>query len=179
MKKVAHPADVHHYFSGPTWALGHAMTKTKTDRHSTPVDTVDSEVIAFRQQFDDRSPLDQIVQEGARKMLQEAIDAEVNAFIDQHRDRQDEQGRRLVVKNGSLPAREILTGAGAIEVEQGRVRDNSPNPDDRVRFTPSVLPAYLRRATGMFADLSPLIRRIEHVASFSWWLSHACDWIAI
>ena len=78
------------------------MTKTKTDRRSTPVDTVDSEVIAFRQQFDQRSPLDQIVQEGARKMLQEAIDAEVNAFIDQHRDRRDEQGRRLVVKNGSL-----------------------------------------------------------------------------
>ena len=80
------------------------MTKTKTDRRSTPVDTVDSEVIAFRQQFDQRSPLDQIVQEGARKMLQEAIDAEVNAFIDQHRERRDEQGRRLVVKNGETVA---------------------------------------------------------------------------
>ena len=125
------------------------MTKTKTDRRSTPVDTVDSEVIAFRQQFDERSPLDQILQEGARKMLQEAIDAEVDTFIDQHRDRRDERGRRLVVKNGNLPAREILTGAGAIEVEQGRVRDNSPNPDDRVRFTPSVLPAYLRRTVAI------------------------------
>jgi len=131
------------------------MTKTKTDRRSTPVDqTIDSEVVAFRQQFDERSPLDQLVQEGARKMLQEAIDAEVDAFVDQHRDRRDERGRRLVVKNGSLPARQILTGAGAIEVEQGRVRDNSPNPDDRVRFTPSLLPAYLRR-TDAIEELIP------------------------
>ncbi|REJ68225.1 MAG: hypothetical protein DWQ31_08950 [Planctomycetota bacterium] len=42
--------------------------------------------------------------------------------------------------------REILTGAGRLKVQQGRVRDNSPNPSDRVQFTPSVLPAYLRRA---------------------------------
>jgi transposase-like protein len=87
-------------------------------------------------------------------MLQEAIDAEVNAFIDQHRHRRDERGRRLVVKNGSLPAREILTVTDAIEFEQGRVRDNSPNPDGRVRFTPSVLPAYLRR-TDAIEELIP------------------------
>lgn len=76
-------------------------------------------------------------------MLQAAIDAEVEAFIETHQDRRDAEGRRLVVKNGSLPTRKILTGAGAIEVKQGRVRDNSPL--DRVQFSPSVLPAYLRR----------------------------------
>ena len=131
------------------------MTKTKTDRHSTPVDQqLDPEVLAFREQFDDRSPLDQLVQEGARKMLQEAINAEVDGFIEQHRDRRDEQGRRLVVRNGSLPAREILTGAGPIEVAQGRVRDNSPDSQDRVQFTPSVLPAYLRR-TEAIEELIP------------------------
>ena len=131
------------------------MTKTKTDRRSTPVDREpDPEVIAFRQQFDERSPLDELVREGARKMLQEAINTEVDAFIDQHRDRVDEQGRRLVVKNGNLPAREILTGAGSIEVSQGRVRDNSPDPDERVHFTPAVLPAYLRR-TNAIEELIP------------------------
>ena len=131
------------------------MTKTKTDRRSTPVDQqLDSEVLAFRQQFDERSPLDQLVREGARRMLQEAINAEVDGFIEQHGGRRDDQGRRLVVKNGSLPAREILTGAGPVEVSQGRVRDNSPNPDDRVQFTPSVLPAYLRR-TDAIEELIP------------------------
>ena len=58
-------------------------------------------------------------------MLQTAIDAEVDAFIETYQHRRDEQGRRLVVKNGSLPTREILTGAGSIQVKQGRVRDNA------------------------------------------------------
>ena len=131
------------------------MNKTKTDRRATPVDEpLDPEVIAFRQQFDDRSPLDELIREGARKMLQEAIHAEVEAFIDDHRHRCDEQGRRLVIKNGSLPAREILTGAGPIKVQQGRVRDNTANPEARVEFTPSVLPTYLRR-TAAIEELIP------------------------
>ncbi len=54
------------------------MTKIRVDQPSTPVDeAIDPEVIAFREQFDERSPLDQLVREGARKMLQEAINAEV------------------------------------------------------------------------------------------------------
>ena len=57
-------------------------------------------------------------------------------------------------ETASLPSREILTGAGSIEVQQGRVRDNSPNKKDRVQFTPSVLPAYLRR-TAAIEELIP------------------------
>ena len=122
------------------------MNKSKTDRRLTPVDQdLDPEVVAFRQPFDERSPLDELVREGARRMLQSAIDAEVEAFVSQHAQRRDEDGRRLVVKNGSLPTREILTGAGTVEVKQGRVRDNTCDPNSRVQFSPSVLPAYLRR----------------------------------
>ena len=67
------------------------MIKTKTDRHSTPVyQQLDPEVLAFRQQFDERSPLDQLVRDDARKMLQEAIDAEVDGFIEQYRDRRND-----------------------------------------------------------------------------------------
>ncbi len=131
------------------------MNKTKTDRRVTPVDEpLAPEVIAFRQQFDERSPLDELVREGARKMLQEAINAEVEAFIDDHRQRCDELGRRLVIKNGSLPAREIRTGAGPIQVQQGRVRDNTSDPEARVAFTPSLLPTYLRR-TAAIEELIP------------------------
>ena len=155
MKKAAHPADVLHYFSGPTRAQGHAMNQTKTDQQTVPVgQELDPEVISFRAQFDDKSPLDELVREGARRMLQSAIDAEVEAFIAQHDGRRDEQGRRLVVKNGSLPQREILTGAGSIPVRQGRVRDNTPDPEKRVTFTPSVLPAYLRK-TEAIEELIP------------------------
>ena len=79
-------------------------------------------------------------------MLQAAIDAEVEDFHAQHADRRDEQGRRLVVRNGHLPAREILTGAGRLDVSQPRVRDKSPDQENRVTFSPSVLPPYLRRS---------------------------------
>jgi len=131
------------------------MSKSTTDRHDVPAsDQLDPEVLAFRQQFGDRSPLDEIVQEGARRMLQAAIDAEVEAFIEDHQHRRDENGRRLMVKNGSLPAREILTGAGPIPVKQGRVRDNSADRETRVEFSPSILPAYLKR-TDAIEELIP------------------------
>ncbi len=132
------------------------MNKTTTNRRDIPAkDSHDPEVIAFRQQFDDdRSPLDEIIHEGARRMLQAAIDFEVDAFIETHQERTDSDGRRLVVKNGSLPGRKILTGAGAIQVKQGRVRDNSPVSADRVQFSPSLLPAYLRR-TESIEELLP------------------------
>jgi transposase-like protein len=131
------------------------MNQTKTDRQAVPVDTqLDTEVVSFRAQFDQKSPLDELVREGARRMLQAAIDAEVDAFIAHHDHRRDQQGRRRVVRNGSLPEREILTGAGTIPVKQGRVRDNTKDPDQRVVFTPSVLPAYLRK-TEAIEELIP------------------------
>ncbi len=130
------------------------MSQCIEDAKRTPVEDLDPEVMAFRRRFEDGSTLDRIVREGARQMLQAAIDAEVEAFVERHDDRRDEQGRRLVVRNGSLPAREILTGAGPIEVKQGRVRDNWPKADERVQFTPSVLPAYLRR-TRAIEELIP------------------------
>jgi putative transposase len=91
------------------------MSQSKTERQSVLVDEQSRpEVVSFRARLDQKSPLDELVREGARRMLQSAIDAEVEAFIAQHEDRRDDRGRRLVVKNGSLPEREILTGAGAM-----------------------------------------------------------------
>lgn len=81
-------------------------------------------------------------------MLQQAIEDEVRSFLDQHADRVDEQGRRLVVRNGSLPPRTLLTGAGPLEVQQPRVRDRSPAAA-RVTFTPQVLPPYLRKSPAL------------------------------
>jgi transposase-like protein len=110
------------------------------------VDEVDPEVLAFRAQFNEQSPLDELVRLGAQSMLRSAIEAEVQEFLEEHRERTDEAGRRLVVRNGQLPAREILTGAGPLEVRQPRVRDNSPNQEQRVRFSSKILPRYLRRS---------------------------------
>ena len=131
------------------------MNESTMIGHEVPAEmSIDAEVLSFRQQFEGKSPLDELVREGARRMLQAAMDAEVESFLDRYRDRRDDQGRRLVVKNGSLPSREILTGAGPIEVRQRRVRDNSPDPEDRVSFSSSLLPAYLRR-TDTIEELIP------------------------
>jgi len=111
-----------------------------------PGGPLDPEVIAFRSQFGESSPLDELVREGAQRMLQTAIEVELANFISQYSDLRDEQGDRLVVRNGYLPRRELLTGAGRLEVRQPRVRDNSPEKEDRVSFSSSILPPYLRRS---------------------------------
>ncbi len=122
------------------------MKKVTTEDARNPEGELDAEVIAFRSQFGDSSPLDELVREGAQRMLQTAIEAEVHEFVSQHSDRRDEQGNRLVVRNGHLPGRELLTGAGRLEVQQPRVRDNTPDKAQRVSFSPSILPSYLRRS---------------------------------
>ena len=72
----------------------------------------------------DASPslIDEIVREGARRMLAEALQTEVDACIAARAER-DENGRRLVVRNGSYEPREVLTSAGAVEVTVPRVND--------------------------------------------------------
>jgi len=95
---------------------------------------------------DERSPLDGLVREGARQMLQAALEAEVQSFLEGHAARVDDQGRRLVVRNGHLPSREIVTGAGPLEVQQPRVRDKSAEAEQRVRFSSAILPPYLRKS---------------------------------
>jgi putative transposase len=116
------------------------------ERGSVSADQGDLESVPFQVAGDTRSPLDALVREGARKMLQAALENEVQLFLDEHAARVDEQGRRLVVRNGHLPAREIVTGAGALHIRQPRVRDKSPDPEERVRFSSSILPPYLRKS---------------------------------
>ena len=107
---------------------------------------LDLEVAGFREKFDGRSLLDQVVRQGAQQMLQKAVAAEVQVFLQEHQGRRDDQGKRLVVGNGYKPARRIVTGAGALEVREPRVRDNSPNKHERVQFSSAILPPYLRRS---------------------------------
>jgi hypothetical protein len=59
-------------------------------------ETADREVVKFRVDFESRSPLDELIREGARRMLQAAIDAEVDDFLTEHSGRCDDQGRRLL-----------------------------------------------------------------------------------
>jgi transposase-like protein len=99
--------------------------------------------------------LEAIAREGARLMLQEAIEREVADYIELHRQAVDERGRRLVVRNGSKPARTILTGLGPIPVRQPRVDDRRVDEAGvRFRFTSRILPPYLRK-TKVVEELIP------------------------
>jgi transposase-like protein len=105
------------------------------------------------------SPLiDEIVREGARRMLAEALQAEVDAYIARFAVDRDERGRRLVVRNGSHQPREVLTSAGAVEVIAPRVNDRRVDPDtgERRRFSSAVLPPWCRK-TPKITEVLPLL----------------------
>jgi transposase-like protein len=92
--------------------------------------------------------LTDLLRDGARRLLTQAIEAEVAAWIEGHAHLKDDQGRRQVVRNGHLPERDIQTGIGPIEVQQPRVRDRRP-ADRREAFTSAILPPYLRKTRSL------------------------------
>src|SRR4249920_3306657 len=107
---------------------------------------------------DSSSLIDEIVREGARRMLAEALQAEVDAYVAAFAAERDENGRRLVVRNGYHQGREVLTGAGAVEVIVPRVNDKRTDPatGERVRFASVILPAWCRK-TPKITEVLPLL----------------------
>jgi len=95
---------------------------------------------------DGRSLLDELVRQGARQMLQAALEAEVDEFLERHDPVRDSRMRRQVIRNGYLPERTILTGAGPLKLQQPRVRDLGKHNGEIVPFRSAILPAYLRRS---------------------------------
>lgn len=95
-----------------------------------------------------RDLLGQILREGARKMLAQAIHEEVQVYLAQRDHLRDGQGHQLVVRNGHLPGRTVQTPLGDLPVQQPRVRDRRP-PAQRETFTSAILPPYLRRTRSL------------------------------
>ena len=111
-----------------------------------------------------RLSLEDFLREGARKMLQQAIDEEVNAYIEGHRSLVEEgSGRQLVVRNGLGRSRLLQTGIGNLEIHQPRVRDRRKGH----RFTSRILPPYLRRVPTLEALLPVLYLKGISGNSFS------------
>jgi len=104
------------------------------------------------------SVLDEIVREGARRMLAAALEAEVAAYVEAHADDCDEDGRRLVVRNGYAEPRTITTGAGPIEINQPRVNDKRVDEEtgERMRFRSSIIPPWCRKSPKV-AEVLPLM----------------------
>jgi len=68
-------------------------------------------------------PITDILRSGARKLLAEALEAEIESFLDMYADLKDNQGCQRITRNGYLPEREIQTGIGPVQVRAPRVRD--------------------------------------------------------
>ena len=93
----------------------------------------------------------EICRQGAVKMLVKALETEVADFVAGYENLRDLNGRRVVIRNGYLPERDIQTGIGAVPVKMPRVRDKSGSG---IRFTSNILPPYLRR-TKSIEELIP------------------------
>lgn len=94
--------------------------------------------------------LDEIIHEGARKLLMVALKGEVQEYLAQAADHRDEAGHALAVRNGYGKERRILAGAGELRVRAPRVNDKRTDDNgERCRFTSQLLPPYLRRTKNM------------------------------
>ena len=104
------------------------------------------------------STLDELVAEGARRMLAAALEAEVDAYVASFADEIDEHGHRLVVRNGHAVPRKLATGAGPIEVQAPRVNDRRVDEEtgEKLRFRSSILPPWARKSPKV-TEVLPLI----------------------
>ncbi|MFI9565693.1 IS256 family transposase [Streptomyces rishiriensis] len=104
------------------------------------------------------SLIDQIVREGARRMLAAALEAEVNTYIAELADQRDEVGRRLVVRNGYHQPRAVTTAAGTVEVKAPRVNDKRIDEatGERKRFSSAILPPWARKSPKI-SEVLPLL----------------------
>ncbi len=94
--------------------------------------------------------LDDLVRRGARQVIQQVIEVESAQLLEQYGNVKTVQGRQAVVRNGYLPEREVLTGAGPVAVRVPKVRDRSGSG---VKFNSGVVPPYVRKSPRVSAAL--------------------------
>lgn len=90
-----------------------------------------------------RDALSELVRQGARQIIAQAVEAELQELLTQYQSLKDEQGRQAVVRNGYLPERTIVTGVGEVEIQVPKVRDRSGSG---IKFNSTLLPPYLKRS---------------------------------
>jgi hypothetical protein len=116
-------------------------------------------VIDFKNPVKDT--LTEFLKLSAQKMLQLAIEQEVNEFIERHKTERLEDGKQRLVRNGYLPEREIQTGIGNIGIKHPRVRDRA-TAAEKITFYSSWIPKYMRR-TATLESLLPLLYQVPNL----------------
>ena len=121
----------------------------------------DSKVIRLRQPDEIDDPLTAVLRTGARRLLEQAIEAEVETFLASMKDMKLPDGRDRIVRHGHGPERMIQTGIGPVEVRRAKVRDRGGDDDggERIGFTSTLLPRWARRTRSLDALLPILYLR--------------------
>jgi transposase-like protein len=109
----------------------------------------DTNVLKFSQPETFADPLTEVLRNGARALLAQAVEAEVATLLERHADEVTGDGRRRLVRHGHLPEREIMTGIGPVAVQCPRVRDRVGEGAERIRFSSAILPPYARRSKSL------------------------------
>jgi putative transposase len=102
------------------------------------------------------SVLEELARAGARQLLAQALEVEVAEFVEKHQNKIDAEGRRQVVRNGYMPARDLVTGIGPVEIRQPRLDDRVLSEGGEERFSSEILPRYLRRVPSV-DNLIPIL----------------------
>ena len=120
----------------------------------------DSNVVRLRQPEEIDDPLTTILRTGARRLLEQAIEAEVDTFLAAMKDVKLVDGRDRMVRHGHGPERTIQTGIGPVAVRRAKVRDRGADENgERIRFTSAILPRWARRSKSLDALLPVLYLR--------------------
>jgi len=119
-----------------------------------------SKIVALRQPDEIDDPLTNILRAGARQLLAQAVEIEVETFLATVKDLKLADGRARVVRHGYGPARTIATGIGPVEVARAKIRDRGAAGDgERIRFSSAILPLWARRTRSLDALLPVLYLR--------------------
>ena len=97
--------------------------------------------------FADR--LTEVLRNGARTLLAQAVETEVADFLAEHADKRTADGHQRLVRHGHLPERSIMTGIGPVEIRVPRVRDRLGRAGDGIRFSSAIMPPYARRSKSL------------------------------
>jgi transposase-like protein len=109
----------------------------------------DTNVLQFSQPGTFSDPLTEVLRNGARALLAQAVEAEVATLLERYGDEVTDDGRQRLVRHGHLPEREIMTGIGPVAVRCPRVRDRVGQDAERIRFSSAILPPYARRSKSL------------------------------
>ena len=109
----------------------------------------DTNILQLSQPGTFADPLTEVLRNGARALLAQAVEAEVAALLASHADELTDEGRARLVRHGHLPEREIVTGIGPVAVRCPRVRDRVGEGSERIRFSSAILPPYARRSKSL------------------------------